>query len=83
MAVEEPDKSEKSDKVKVSSRPNRCAICNKKLGLMGFLCKCDGIFCTAHRYSDAHNCSFDYKTQGKEQLAKSNPVVIPQKISTI
>ena len=39
----------------------RCATCKKKLGLTGFTCRCGGLFCSIHRYSDKHQCDFDYK----------------------
>merc|ERR1719237_837900 len=32
----------------------------KKLGLTGFTCRCGGLFCSIHRYSDKHQCDFDY-----------------------
>jgi hypothetical protein len=40
---------------------NRCVSCKKKLGLTGFTCRCGGLFCSIHRYSDKHQCDFDYK----------------------
>lgn len=27
----------------------------------GFICRCGGMFCSIHRYSDKHVCAFDYK----------------------
>lgn len=63
-----------------SSKPNRCDMCRKKVGLTGFKCRCDGMFCGSHRYSDAHSCSFDYKAAGREAIAKANPVVKADKI---
>jgi len=62
---------------------NRCYSCKKKVGLTGFECRCGGLFCGLHRYSDKHNCTFDYKTDGREQLAKANPVVVGEKIKKI
>jgi predicted nucleic acid binding AN1-type Zn finger protein len=62
---------------------NRCMSCNKKIGLLGIQCKCKYYFCTEHRYSDHHNCTFDYKTCSKELLKKANPIVIHSKINTI
>lgn len=62
---------------------NRCYTCKKKVGLTGFECRCGGLFCGLHRYSDKHNCTFDYKTDGREQLAKANPVVVGEKIKKI
>ncbi|KAG9128888.1 hypothetical protein Leryth_009616 [Lithospermum erythrorhizon] len=57
-----------------------CNGCNKKLGLMGFRCRCGDTFCPKHRYSDRHDCSFDYKAAGKEAIAKENPVVRAAKL---
>uniref|UniRef100_A0ACD5WC48 Uncharacterized protein n=1 Tax=Avena sativa TaxID=4498 RepID=A0ACD5WC48_AVESA len=61
---------------------NRCATCRKKVGLLGFRCRCEGIFCSVHRYSDKHACGFDYKTAGREKIAKHNPLVVADKIGT-
>jgi len=68
-----------------SSKPKKakkakCGICKKKLGLTGFDCRCGGLFCSAHRYSDKHECGFDYEKLGKDQLRKANPVVENAKI---
>uniref|UniRef100_A0ACD6A8N0 Uncharacterized protein n=1 Tax=Avena sativa TaxID=4498 RepID=A0ACD6A8N0_AVESA len=64
-----------------ASAANRCATCRKKVGLLGFRCRCEGTFCSVHRYSDKHDCGFDYKTAGREQIAKHNPVVVADKIA--
>merc|ERR1711923_703565 len=32
------------------------------------------LFCSIHRYSDKHECGFDYKALGAEEISKSNPV---------
>lgn len=62
---------------------NRCFSCRKKVGLTGFECRCGGLYCGLHRYSDKHNCTFDYKADGREQLTKANPVVVGEKIKKI
>ncbi|KAG2584120.1 zinc finger A20 and AN1 domain-containing stress-associated protein 12-like [Panicum virgatum] len=62
---------------------SRCASCNKKVGLLGFVCRCGGTFCSLHRYSDEHPCDFDFKTAGREQIAKKNPLVVAPKINKI
>ncbi|THU58995.1 hypothetical protein C4D60_Mb03t20330 [Musa balbisiana] len=54
----------------------RCSTCRKKVGLTGFRCRCGDLFCGRHRYSDTHDCSFDYKAFGREQIAKANPVLL-------
>jgi len=46
----------------------RCAICQKKVGILGFECKCDGIFCDKHRMMESHQCP--------SLLVKSNVVLI-------
>nr|XP_010912823.1 zinc finger AN1 domain-containing stress-associated protein 15 [Elaeis guineensis]XP_010912824.1 zinc finger AN1 domain-containing stress-associated protein 15 [Elaeis guineensis]XP_010912825.1 zinc finger AN1 domain-containing stress-associated protein 15 [Elaeis guineensis] len=62
---------------------NRCSTCRKRVGLTGFRCRCGDLFCGRHRYSDTHNCSFDYKAAGREEIAKANPVVRAAKIIKI
>lgn len=62
---------------------NRCFSCNKKVGLTGFACRCGYIFCAEHRYSDKHECAFDFKAQGKKQLTTANPVIAPAKLETL
>jgi len=64
-------------------KKNRCFVCKKKVGLTGFTCRCGGLFCSIHRYSDKHDCGFDYKAMGAEEISKSNPVVVAQKVAKI
>jgi len=64
-------------------KKNRCLSCKKKVGLTGFTCRCGGLFCSIHRYSDKHECGFDYKALGAEEISKSNPVVVAQKVAKI
>ncbi|KAL4310935.1 hypothetical protein GQ457_01G050200 [Hibiscus cannabinus] len=59
---------------------NRCSGCKKRVGLTGFRCRCGELFCADHRYSDRHDCSYDYKTVGREAIARENPVVKAAKI---
>ncbi|EFA78520.1 putative zinc finger protein [Heterostelium album PN500] len=68
---------------KIQSDTTKCFSCSKKVGLLGFKCRCEYVFCSSHRYSDKHECSFDYKTAGKAALAKANPVVSGSKINKI
>lgn len=75
---EDKDGSESGRKKK-----NRCLSCKKKLGLTGFTCRCGGLFCSIHRYSDKHQCGFDYKALGAEEISKANPVVMAQKVAKI
>ncbi|KAI6691989.1 hypothetical protein NL676_019699 [Syzygium grande] len=66
------------------TRPvNRCGFCRKRVGLTGFKCKCGEMFCSVHRYSDKHDCMFNYKSAGRDAIAKANPVVKADKIEKI
>lgn len=79
VVVDEGASSENPEK-----RPaNRCSFCRKRIGLTGFKCRCEQTFCSLHRYSDKHNCVFDYKSAGQDAIAKANPVVKADKIEKI
>lgn len=64
---------------------NRCTwpSCNKKLGLTGFDCRCGGQFCPTHRYANEHNCTFDYKEHGQNEIRKNMPVVQAERVRRI
>ena len=62
-------------------KKKRCLICNKKYGLIPFECTCGGQFCINHRYTDAHNCPFDYKSLERDRLRQNNPVIIQDKVT--
>lgn len=66
-------------------RSTRCVFeaCKRKVGLTGFDCRCGGLYCWEHRYSDKHNCQFDYKELGQDQIRKNNPIVVGEKIQKI
>eukprot|EP01113_Clastostelium_recurvatum_P038838 TRINITY_DN585_c0_g1_i1.p1 TRINITY_DN585_c0_g1~~TRINITY_DN585_c0_g1_i1.p1 ORF type:complete len:171 (-),score=42.85 TRINITY_DN585_c0_g1_i1:121-633(-) len=78
-----PSENEEDDGKKIQKDTTRCWSCNKKVGLLGFRCRCEYVFCGLHRYSDKHECPFDYKTLGREQLSKANPVVKGSKLDKI
>jgi hypothetical protein len=61
----------------------RCWSCRKKVGLTGFECRCGYVFCGSHRFADKHECSFDYKKQGRELLEKNNPMVVAPKVEKL
>lgn len=67
----------------VKREVNRCTGCRRKVGLTGFRCRCGELFCADHRYSDRHDCSYDYKSAGREAIARDNPVVKAAKIVKI
>jgi len=61
----------------------RCAMCRKRVGLAGFECRCGKIFCSAHRYTDQHDCQFDYKSDAQAKIRKENPQVVGEKFNKI
>lgn len=80
-STDSPDGSDSPDKGK--KKKNRCATCRKKVGLTGFECRCGGLFCSIHRYSDKHDCQFDYRLHGQEEIRKNNPVIVGEKIQKL
>ena len=69
----------------------KCKMCKKKVGLLGFPCKCSNtydsdkihVFCSTHRHPEEHNCPIDYKELGKKELGKKNPVVCGNKFNKV
>merc|ERR1711879_791177 len=71
-------------KKKVQKKKSRCWSCNKRVGLLGFTCKCQYVFCSAHRMAETHECDFDYQNEGKEILANAlGEACVADKISKI
>ncbi|CAL0321440.1 unnamed protein product [Lupinus luteus] len=64
-------------------QPNRCASCRKRVRFSGFKCRCGVTFCGAHRYPEKHACRFDFKTVGREEIARANPVIKAAKLERI
>lgn len=62
---------------------NRCETCRKKVGLTGFECRCGGVYCPSHRYSDKHDCQFDYQGHGQAEIRKANPQVVKSKLDKL
>ena len=67
------------------AQPNRgrCFTCSKKVGLLGFECRCGYVFCSGHRHAQDHTCSFDYAAFDRERLAKANPLVAGSKLDKL
>lgn len=75
----------------------RCSECNKKVGIIGFTCKCVDVdnkpkmFCSSCRmhktnttdFIGGHICTFDHNAFWREQLGKNNPKIQTIKITTI
>ena len=67
----------------VQKNPSRCFSCNKRVGLTGFKCRCEYVFCSTHRYSDKHHCEYDYKAANRDLLTKANPTIVADKVQRV
>ncbi|KAL6205334.1 hypothetical protein ACLB2K_022595 [Fragaria x ananassa] len=82
--VEEEEKKEEVAAVPAAaSQANRCTACKRRVGLTGFKCRCGMTFCGTHRYPEQHACGFDFRSMGREQIAKANPVIRGEKLQRI
>lgn len=61
----------------------RCTHCKKKMGLMEFTCQCTKKFCNKCLMPELHNCSYDFRSQAKENLKTSLVKVINEKVIKI
>ncbi len=74
--IEMKDTNEMEKNIKpVQTNKMSCWICNKRVGYLGFKCKCEYIFCGTHRHFSDHNCDFDYKSYDREKLARGNDLL--------
>ncbi|KAJ6671977.1 ZINC FINGER A20 AND AN1 DOMAIN-CONTAINING STRESS-ASSOCIATED PROTEIN 8-RELATED [Salix viminalis] len=79
-AVLTGEKTSSSAAAAAAVKIKRCECCNKKVGLLGFKCRCEKIFCGVHRYAKEHSCTFDFKALDRHILAKQNPLVVSDKL---
>jgi hypothetical protein len=56
----------------VQTNPLACWKCDKKVGYLGFKCKCGYVFCGTHRHFSDHECDFDYKSYDRNKLVKNS-----------
>ena len=68
----------------VIKKKSRCSECNKRLNITNiYNCRCGKIFCSQHRYSEVHRCSYDYKSEVRRILEHQNQLVTADKIKRI
>ena len=61
----------------------KCKFCNKKVGLLGIKCKCGNLYCSLHLHAESHNCTYDFKSDGKELLKEKLIRIDADKIQKI
>lgn len=59
--LEKQRKDEERKGRAVQENTSNCWSCNKKVGILGFKCECEYIYCKSHRHFSDHNCDYDYK----------------------
>ncbi|CAG9763356.1 unnamed protein product [Ceutorhynchus assimilis] len=65
----------------IIKKKSRCNECNKRLNITNiYNCRCGRMFCSQHRYSEVHRCTYDYKTEGRKILERLNPLVTADKV---
>ncbi len=62
---------------------SKCWNCAKRVGLLGYECKCGFTYCKKHRLPEEHECVFDYVEHGKKVLSQNNPLIKSDKIEKI
>jgi AN1-type zinc finger and ubiquitin domain-containing protein 1 len=78
------DGSEITPLQKPTTAKRRCLECNRKLTLSTeYVCKCNGLYCSKHKFADMHACTYDHKNEWRKSLTEKNPQVVADKISRI
>ncbi|XP_054916398.1 AN1-type zinc finger protein 5-like [Poeciliopsis prolifica] len=73
-----------SQKVGLTGKKTRCSAPDPINPLSSrFRCRCGNLFCGIHRYSDKHDCPYDYKADAAAKIRKENPMVVAEKIQRI
>jgi len=80
--MEEEQKEQKPEALKQEDK-TKCWNCTRKVGLLGYDCKCGYTFCKKHRVPEDHECNFDFMNTERESLAKNNPLLISEKLDKI
>ena len=79
------DTDDMNTETKKTKKP-RCMFedCKRKLGIVQIPCRCEKVFCEHHRACELHECTFDYKAEGKKELMKyMSSAIISSKIAVI
>lgn len=83
-AVAASNNDANSQNPEMQAKRKGCDKCGKKFGITGgYSCRCGGTFCAFHRYSDRHDCNFDYREMGADQIRRDNPLVVPEKLRKV
>ena len=45
--------------------------CKRKLPLTAYACRCKLLYCNTHKYSEDHNCSYNFYEEHKKEMLKN------------
>lgn len=64
---------------------SRCSVCQIKVGINYFECKCDSSkkFCHQHRFGFEHNCPINKQDEYSKSLRLQNPEIQAQKLQKV
>ena len=48
----------------------KCEVCKVNLSIVAYSCKCEKKFCINHLPASEHTCTYNYRTDGRDQLRK-------------
>lgn len=70
-----------------TKKSNICAFdgCKKKLDIVSCItnkCNCEKTFCSTHRPSSVHSCTFDYKSACSKRLESTLPKIVGSKLES-
>lgn len=71
-----------NEKKQQRTSSTRCLVCRQKTIIL-VDCHCGKHTCLNCRYPEKHDCTYDFKKEGKKEIEKNNPVVTGEKISKI
>jgi len=77
---QKPLEEKKEQEVPKQADTSKCFQCKKKVGLLGYPCKCGSTFCKLHRLPEEHECDFDFCSKEREKLKRANPIVAAPKL---
>lgn len=80
---EEVEESESSVEEILQKDFTKCWKCSRRIGLLGFECKCKYKFCGMHRYAEQHDCNYNYKKHEIKKLRMMNEGIENQKLRKI
>jgi hypothetical protein len=61
----------------------KCWKCDKRVGLLGFTCKCKYVFCGKHRHGPDHNCQYNWEKYDRKRLEAQNKQFKVEKLKKI